>query len=201
MVKKLSNSISKILADGGVINKDDEAKCSYGIDIMISSVVQISIVLVASIFIRNFIQTLLFFLMFIPLRIYAGGYHADSRGRCFAILIGVYMFFCIFLQIGNAKIYTITIWGGMVFTLITVLLAAPVLHSRKHLTENEICAFRKIAILVCSAEIILIVIGSMITGQNMYISSCVCGQLAVSLSMVAACIKKRLGGVKNEEVL
>lgn len=192
MVKRLSENVSEILADGGIINKAEKSKCSYGIDIMISSIFQIAIVLIFSVFMRNFLHTLLFFAMFIPLRIYAGGYHADSRVRCFAILIGVYMIFCIFLKISNANLYTIITWGGIVFTLIMVWTTALVLHSRKHLTENEIHTFRKIAILICSAEAILIVVGSLISGQNIYILSCVCGQLAVSLSMAAACIKNKV---------
>lgn len=63
---------------GGIIKDTDRDKCSYGIDIMFSSIMQLLLILIISVFIGNIVETLLFFLMFIPLRIYAGGYHADS---------------------------------------------------------------------------------------------------------------------------
>lgn len=192
MIKKLSNNIAEILSNGNVIKDTDKDKCSYGIDIMLSSLSEISCILLISIFMRNFAETLLFFIMFAPLRIYAGGYHADSRIRCFAILVGVYALFSLFIRFENEMLHTATIYGGMIFTVIMVLIAAPVLHSRKHLTENEIHVFRRFAIIICFAEIAVIAVLLLIFGHNRYVLSCECGQLAVSLSMTAACIKKFL---------
>lgn len=192
LIKKLSNNIAEILSNGNVIKDTDKDKCSYGIDIMLSSSSEILCILIISIFMRNFIETLLFFIMFAPLRIYAGGYHADSRIRCFAILVGVYAVFSLFIHFENEMLHTAAIYGGMIFTAIMVLIAAPVLHSRKHLTENEIHAFRRFAIIIFFIETTVIAILLLIFGYNRYVLSCECGQLAVSLSMTAACIKKIL---------
>lgn len=171
---------------------------------MLSSLSEILCILIISVFIRNFVETLLFFVMFAPLRIYAGGYHADSRIRCFGILVGVYVLFSFFIHINNEILHTATIYIGMAFSVCIVVIASPVLHSRKHLTENEIHTFRKIAIAICCIEAIIILALFLIFGYNRYVLSCECGQLAVSLSMAAACIKKfllRKRGVKNERTL
>lgn len=203
MIKKLSDNIAEVLANGNVIQHKDKSKCSYGIDIMFSSVSEILCIIVLSTFVRNFFETLLFFVMFVPLRIYAGGYHADTRLSCFAILVGVYIIFSVFTYIGSENLYPAIIYGGMIFTLLMVLTAAPVMHSRKHLTKNEIQVFRRFAIIICCIEIALILITLPIFGCSKYLLSCVFGQLAVSLSMTAACIKKYLTERRsnNEEVL
>ena len=194
--KKLSSRISDVLVMGGIIKDTDRDKCSYGIDIMFSSVMQLLLILIISVFIGNIVETLLFFLMFIPLRIYAGGYHADSRGRCFIILVCVYIIFCFLVEIESERLYAVMICVGLVFSMFMVLITAPVLHSRKHLTKNEINVFRKIAILICCSETIIVLVGMFTVGPNKYVLSCECGQIAVSLSMLLACIKKHLGGCK-----
>ena len=202
MVKGLSNKVSEILADGGIITDNEKEQCSYGIDIMISSITQLLCVFIISVFVGNPVETLLFFIMFIPLRIYAGGYHADSRWRCFAILIGVYIVFSGIVKINNENLYPVIILGGLIFTMLMVFMAAPVRHKHKSLTQNETCIFRKIAITICSIETAIILLGIVITGQNTYVLSCECGQLAVSLSMLAACLKKCLkGGIEDEKTL
>ena len=201
-MKNISDRVAKLLVDGHIIKETDKDKCSYGIDIMLASLSQILCILVISVFAKNFLETLLFFLAFVPLRIYAGGYHAETRLRCFMVLAGVYLAFSIFIKYDNVLLYTLILYGGMAFSLIMVLAAAPVLHSRKHLTKNEICVFRRIAIMICCLEIIIILLFSIIVGQNVFTVSCASGQLAVSLSMTAACIKNHLrGGVKGEEAL
>ncbi len=204
MIKSLSNNIAEILANGNIIKDVDKDKCSYGIDIMLSSLSEILCILIISIFMRNFLETLLFFVMFVPLRIYAGGYHANSRIRCFGILVGVYVIFSFFIHINNEILHTAIIYIGMVFSVCMVVMTSPVLHSRKHLTENEIHVFRKVAIAICCVETMVVLVLFFIFGYNRYVLSCECGQLAVSLSMAAACIKKfllRKRGVKNERTL
>lgn len=190
MEKKLSSRISDVLVMGGIIKDTDRDKCSYGIDIMFSSIMQLLLILIISVFIGNIVETLLFFLMFIPLRIYAGGYHADSRGRCFIILVCTYIIFSFFVEIESERLRAVIILAGMFFSMLMIIIAAPVLHNRKHLTKNEINVFRKIAILICCVETIIVLVGMTAVGNNIYVLACECGQLAVSVSMLLACIKK-----------
>lgn len=192
MEKKLSSRISDVLVMGGIIKDTDRDKCSYGIDIMFSSIIQLLLILIISAFIGNIVETLLFFIMFIPLRIYAGGYHADSRGRCFIILVCVYIIFSFLVEIESERLRAAIILAGMFFSMLMILIASPVLHTRKHLTNNEINVFRKIAILICCLETIIVLVGMFTVGPNIYVLACECGQLAVSVSMLLACIKKRL---------
>ncbi len=197
-MQRLAQSIADILFEGNVIKEDDRDSCRYGLEVMLSSISEILCILIISIFVRNFVTTLVFFIAFIPLRIYAGGYHADTRIRCFAILVAVYAIFTACLHFVPEQVYMYIILGGTSFTMLMTLLLSPVLHSRKHLNQNEIKAFRKIAIGIGVSETIIVLIGIFTTGSNVYILSFVFGQLAVSISMVAACIKKHMKGSESE---
>ena len=111
----------------------------------------------------------------------------------------VYAIFSVLIALCGEDIYRKIMFPGLLFTMIMVIGLSPVLHSRKHLTQKEILVFRRFAITICAAEIAVIVIAFCIFGCNVYVFSLVCGQLAVSLSMGAACIKKYIKerGVKK----
>ena len=72
-MKSIAASIAYTLWDQGIIQKEDIDKCRYGLDIFISSALEIVSILIIAAVIGNFLQTLLLFAAFIPLRVYAGG--------------------------------------------------------------------------------------------------------------------------------
>ncbi len=191
-MKKLSDSLSGALVQSGVIASDREMQCKYGLELMLSSLGEILFVIILSAFCGNFVQTLVFFAGFIPLRVYAGGYHADTRLRCFLILLVIYAIFTVLLHILPTQIYQYIIYGAAVLSVIIVCAMAPLAHSRKNMNEKEIKTFRKIAIAICLIEAILVVSGSVIFKNNIYILSFVFGQIAVTFSMVAADIKNKI---------
>ncbi|MCI9086803.1 MAG: accessory gene regulator B family protein [Clostridia bacterium] len=191
-MKKLSNSLSGALVQNNIISADREKQCQYGLELMMSSVAEILFVILLSAFLGNFVQTLIFFMGFIPLRIYAGGYHADTRLRCFLILLIIYAIFTVLLYLLPLEIYQYIVYGATVFTIIIVSAMAPLVHSRKNMNDKEIKAFRKIALDICFFEAALVILGSMIFKNNIYILSFVFGQISVTVSMVAADMKNKI---------
>lgn len=78
-MRNIANNIAALLNANGIIQEDDMDTCRYGLEIFISSLLELTSILFISIFMDNFLETLLFFAAFIPLRVYAGGYHADTQ--------------------------------------------------------------------------------------------------------------------------
>jgi accessory gene regulator B len=191
-VKKLSNSLSGALVQNNIISADREKQCQYGLELMMSSIAEILFVILLSAFLGNFVQTLIFFMGFIPLRIYAGGYHADTRLRCFLILLIIYAIFTVLLYLLPLEIYQYIVYGATVFTIIIVSAMAPLVHSRKNMNDEEIKTFRKIALDICFFEAALVILGNMIFKNNIYILSFVFGQISVTVSMVAADMKNKI---------
>ena len=102
---RIALSISNTLAESNIIKKEDVAIYKYGILLFLTSALEIGIILILSLFIGNFIETIIFFVAFLPIRVYAGGYHADTKLRCFFVLIGVYAIFSVVLMIATNEIY------------------------------------------------------------------------------------------------
>lgn len=191
-MKNLSGNLSKALVQNNIISPNKEKQCQYGLELMLSSLTEILVVILLSVICQNFLQTLTFFFAFIPLRIYAGGYHADTRLRCFLILLTIYMIFTVLLYILPVETYQYIIYGSVSFTLIVVVVKAPLLHDRKNMTNREISFFRKVALGICFFEVAFIILGNMFLKNNIYILSFVFGQISVTISMVAADIKDKL---------
>lgn len=193
-MQKLSRSITELLVQNNIVRHEDADSCRYGLELMFSSVSEILCVLVISLIVGNFAETVVFFIAFMPLRVYGGGYHADTRFRCFLVLLAVYALLTLILFMLPQDIYRYIILCGTAFTFITVTALAPVRHNNKHLGEKEVLVYRKVALCISGVETILAVIGGIFAGSNPYILSFVVGQLAVSLSMIAACIKIKITG-------
>ena len=56
---------------------------AYGIESVITIAINWSITLFLGIIFKQLIPTLIFSIIYIPLRSFAGGYHAKTEGRCF----------------------------------------------------------------------------------------------------------------------
>lgn len=191
-MKKLSQSIADELVNNKTIDESQRQLWQYGFQTMIMSVGEILFVILVSAIVGNFFETVLFFCGFIPLRIYAGGYHADTQLRCFLILIFTYILFSILLNIVSIHTYTLMVFAlPILFNAVIVTLKAPLAHSRKSVNNNESKMYRKIALIICYADIAITIVCSLIFRENIYVFSFLMGQFAVAVSMAAAELKNK----------
>lgn len=191
-MKSISGKIADILEIRGVIQEDDINECRYGLEMFISSSVEVLSILLISIFVRNFVETLLFFAAFIPLRVYAGGYHANTKLRCYLISLATYAVFALILYILPNDTYMIIIEVEVLFTFVIVLAFAPIIHYNKNVNYIEISNYRKISIAICIIQIALILVFTILFKVNRFILSFAFGQMAESLSMIAVIAKKHI---------
>lgn len=63
---------------------------SYGIQIIVSSIVNLLLVLVLGSYLWGWVETLIFILFFCPIRQYSGGYHAKTFLSCTVGFLGLY---------------------------------------------------------------------------------------------------------------
>lgn len=84
-MKQLALNISKEFVKWDVIPESDIDIYRYGLEILISSTLTSLSVLALACLLDSFAYGLLYLLITIPLRITAGGYHADTYRKCFTI--------------------------------------------------------------------------------------------------------------------
>lgn len=189
-MRNIANNIAALLNANGIIQEDDMDTCRYGLEIFISSLLELTSILFISIFMDNFLETLLFFAAFIPLRVYAGGYHADTQIKCYMVSLGVYGLFTTLMRIVPTSCYTIIIYISIAMSLIIVLTLAPVRHTNKTLTPQETKVYKEISVVICTIEAIIALFGSIMFEGNTWMVAFALGLSAETLSMIAAVIKK-----------
>ena len=97
MLNKVSSKLAKRIADGSERRK--EAVYTYGIEIILSTMIGISSILIVSGLLHEFKLGVIFLLVFAPLRVFTGGYHAVTYFRCFLISNISYLFLLLFNNI------------------------------------------------------------------------------------------------------
>lgn len=145
-MQKLAQKTANQLAVQGIISKKDTAVYCYGLEALYSSLLELLTILFLSFFVGNFWQTVLFFAAFIPLRVYAGGYHAKTRLRCYLMSLAVYGVFSMVLLMTPVAWLLPFAWGGSVLSLFIVWLLAPVAHQNHKISLKSRKVYRKTAI-------------------------------------------------------
>ena len=193
-MKNISNGIADMLWTQGIIQEDDIDKCKYGIDLFISSFLEIISILAIATFLGNFIETVLLFVFFVPLRIYAGGYHADTKLKCYFISLVMYGFSYTLANITPSGMFVLINVIGTLFSLIMVLIMAPIIHINKNVNDIERRNYRKISIEICLVETTIILLLTMTIPKNIIVTYLTVGQVSVAISMLAAILKKHIIG-------
>ena len=192
-MKNISGTIADALRAQGIIQKDEVAVCKYGIDIFISSFLEIASILLIAAVLGNFVETVLLFLAFIPLRVYAGGYHADTKLKCYLISLMMYGIAYGIATVLPCETYLLNVFGT-IFSLITVLIKAPIIHRNKTVNAVERKRYRKISIEICLFETTAVLLLTAKYPQSLAITYLAVGQMSVAISMLAAVAKNHIIG-------
>lgn len=78
MLIQITKYIVKILLHEKIITQEDVEVYEYGCQITLANIINFIIVLVIGLIFKSVIQAGIFYLSFISLRIFCGGYHANS---------------------------------------------------------------------------------------------------------------------------
>lgn len=148
MIHNISRSLAKRWAVHGVIKESDIEIYQYGLELIISTGINILIMIgISSAFGRLFL-VLPYLLGFIPFRLFAGGYHA--RNHLFCILFNAITYFVsclIALHVEESTGILACVIEASV-SLALVFLFSPVPAKNKPLTQEEKKRNRMISLII-----------------------------------------------------
>lgn len=193
----LSSYITDILVEYNFVCEDKREICKYGLENLMISFLEIISVLMFSCFLGNFECTLLFIITLVTMRRYTGGYHAKTRGGCYAVLVSAYLILCIMLEYFPRQYCGVFAIFVLLLSNYMVMRYAPIVYSNKIIDSDERRAFRKFSIMLVRLFSVIIIVGIIIRSQSKGILSVVLGLMIVSLSMIMALHGK--GGEKSEK--
>jgi len=139
MIKKLTNHILSYLISSNAIDDNEETKdyYRYGIEITISSLINILLIIIIGIVSGNALESIVFLACFIPLRQFTGGFHAKTYFLCnlsfavsFIILLIVYKF-------TNQYVTSYIVFLIIIFSCIIFFSECPVENKNKVITEEK----------------------------------------------------------------
>lgn len=191
MIKKISEKFLTYLINSKVISdtEDNREFYRYGIEITISSLLNVILILGIGIVTNSMIESIIFLVCFILLRQFTGGFHADTYFKC-------NLSFCIVFSIVLVLYYTTAQYLStyisilITFVCVSIILAkCPIEHINKPIPNNRKIVHKILAALLGT---VYGAIGTVLTAfANRYGALVIYTLSLVIVLVLAAIIKER----------
>lgn len=153
MINYISKKMVDRLLRKEMITQEDYEIYLFGLSQFLVTLLDVLTCIAVGIVLDSLLQTILFLLAFTGIRSYAGGYHASTPLRCYALTI-----LMITLSVVTLKYIEWNVWilsGLLVVASIVILILAPVDTENKPIDDVEYVYFRKMTIKVLAIEVVL----------------------------------------------
>lgn len=186
----LSGKIAESLTNSGIITTEDKELYEYGLHHGLLMIINLLTTVVIGLLFKMVWQSFVFMIAYIPLRTYAGGYHAKTQFRCYLLSI-VIMLAALF---GIKQIpWTGSIGIGLTLCAIGIILYfSPVEDKNKPLSSMEVKVYGKRARIILFIEIIIMLIMMILKQQQ--VAYCIAAEfVALSIMLI-------FGAMKNKKI-
>ena len=184
LTKRLINN----LINNNIIKKEDEEIYSYGFKQMIFIFLNLITIIFIGVLLNKLFESILFMTMYIPIRVYAGGYHSRTKLRCYIFSILMLISVLYILKLGLLKSYLLIVILAIISSSI-ILYLAPVEDENKPLDEIEIKVYTKRT--MRNLIIILIALCITLIFNKINLLGCIC------ISLLCNTIMLTLGKINN----
>lgn len=188
MFVKISQKIAENLKHSSIIDSEEQELYAYGFKQGFIIVLNLVTTLAIGLLLGKVLEISLFMTAYIPVRTYAGGYHAKTTFRCY--LLSVMMLTAVTLCIKYLWLPNIVYDFVMIASIVVVLLFSPVEDSNKPLDAEEVQVYRKRTLYLLLTETIVFSIMRFLKFQVFAIAIC--------YAMIVLGVMLILGVVKNK---
>ena len=188
MISKLAKNIAHFFVMQKIVEESREAIYAYGMELLLSDVLNTLIVLLIALISHTLPAVIIFTAVFMGLRKFAGGYHANSHLSCMFTLVVLMLIFSYGICNVSEKYAWIISIGFVVSSIPVIFNLAPVPHPNKSVSDEKKVKLKrhsKIFTLLLSILVFLLIIFRLNT-ISLYVSS------GIFLSALAAVMGKRL---------
>lgn len=188
MIEKVAKKISYRMVANHTIIEEDEEIYTYGLHQGIIILISWIVILGIGIFMNMFLQSIFILLFFFPIRIYAGGFHADSLYICYI--------FSTLMQVGALcilKYIPFSMWMNICVLLVCsflILRFSPVEAHNKPLDHNEVKKYRRISIRNFGIELLLWILFSILK-FNKLADCIIMSLLMISILLITGVVFKK----------
>lgn len=155
-MERLVDKIIESFIHQGIVASEDKGIYAYGLHQGGFIIINMLTYFLISILFNMLLESLLFFVCYIPLRSYAGGYHAKTQIRCY--FLSILMITLVLLAIKTVPWTSYIIIGLTISNGSIVFILAPVEDSNKPLSDSQRKVFRKVARTILLLESTIVVL-------------------------------------------
>ena len=188
MISKLAKNIAHFFVVQKIVEESREAIYAYGMELLLSDVLNALIVLLISLISHTLPAVIVFTTVFMGLRKFVGGYHANSHLSCLFTLVVVMLIFSYGICNVSEKYTWVVSMGFVVISIPVIFNLAPVPHPNKPMSDEKKVKLKRhsrIFTLLLSILVFLLIIFRLNT-ISLYVSS------GIFLSAFAAVMGSRL---------
>lgn len=189
--KKTSHRLTEFLIANEAMEKEKQEIYDYGLELLFASFVNLLVVFLIGVVFDRVLETILFIIVFSPIRMFAGGYHASNHFTCGLMFNMFYM--CIILiekHLWNETPLAVMIISSLAVGIIFLL--APVEDNNKPLSKRQVKLFRKTARIIAGTYLVGIIVGLIMFPQAInYIAYVAMALIGVTLLITIGYLNKR----------
>lgn len=199
MFKKVASHIADQLEENGIVKSEDKSLYSYGLQQGFTMLLNFSTTLILGFVFGKVVQSILFTALYMPIRRFAGGFHAKTPVQCYiysTVMTAVVLWLTQLLDRYVCILIFLSAFGA-----ITIALLSPVEDIHKPLEWVEQCVYRRKSLLILMLEIVIVII-SLLLKLHSILSVTALTLFSTGILVVLGKIKNRFitnQGILNEK--
>ena len=149
-MEKFSSKLIEFFVSNDLIKNEDKEIYKYAFNIILSSLIHIATVMIIGLCFNLFIESLAFYFSFIAIRKFAGGYHAKTPVRCYAVSVISSIIVLCLIKLSNSVcfIFTYVLIVLELFSVVLILLISPLDTENNPLNSREKKSYKMLAALI-----------------------------------------------------
>ncbi len=138
LIRNFSFRIVDTLKNYRIIKEEDQDIYQYGMELLISTLINLVLIITIGLIFGKLPQTILFLLEYCFVKRYAGGYHATTHARCILTFSILYTVMLLGFHVFQVYRVNLSIFVTCMISILSVLILAPVEDKNKPLEQEEI---------------------------------------------------------------
>lgn len=182
MLQLISRRMTGALLNRQIIEENDTELYQYGFELLFSTAFCVLAILGYSLIFSDILGGVFFLLFFMPLRCYAGGFHAPTYGLCF-LCSSVCFFIVMALAVATPSDYYAPLSVIILFfSDVYIFFSVPAENKYRKLSEKKKIKYRKNARVILCADTAILLLGIFllpIFTEEYYIASLAMGMTSI----------------------
>ena len=137
MIHSVALVIADFFVSKDVITEEEEEVCAYGMELIISGIISIALVLIIGLITGNISYAVVCYKKIVVIRLYTGGYHADTHVGCNVCYCMAFIISMVLLKAQTYIKSVVAIWLVALAGYLIIVLNAPLEHHNKRLTIEQ----------------------------------------------------------------